>query len=332
MAGLTSAPQMRRTQCLSTALAWLATLSLAIGPVMAQEQARRAPVVAIKPDRIILMDIEKAGERLVCVGERGFALLSDDAGKSWKAVPTPVTRTLTSVAFKDDKVGIAVGHGASVVRTEDAGTTWTRVAVDDAGTDSLLGITHLDGDHFIAYGAFGMLFDSTDAGRRWTRRTVISQDFDRHISQVLAVDGTLLLVAESGTLARSDDSGTTWTQLDSPYQGSFFGALKVRDGALLVFGMRGNVYRTMDMGATWQKIETGTTASLMSGRQLADGRVLLVGNTGLVARSPDDGRTLHLLWSPEGHGFAALTEAGNAVIAAGESGVTRLDAKWLVSD
>jgi photosystem II stability/assembly factor-like uncharacterized protein len=124
MAGLTSAPQMRRTQGRSTALAGLAALSLAIfGPVMAQEQARRAPVVAIKPDRIILMDIEKAGDRLVCVGERGFALLSDDAGKSWKAVPTPVTRTLTSVAFKDDKVGIAVGHGASVVRTEDAGST-----------------------------------------------------------------------------------------------------------------------------------------------------------------------------------------------------------------
>ena len=117
------------------------------------------------------MDLERAGERLLAVGERGFVLLSDDAGKSWKAVPTPVTRTLTGLAFKDARVGVAVGHGASVVRTEDAGATWQQVRIEEAGTDSLLGITHVAGDHFIAYGAFGLLFDSADAGRTWTRRT-----------------------------------------------------------------------------------------------------------------------------------------------------------------
>jgi len=332
MAGVTAAPRRRRSADPSQSIAWLAVLVLALCQVQAQEPPRKTPVVAIKPDRIILMDIEKAGGRLVSVGERGFALVSDDEGQSWKAVATPVTRTLTGVAFKDDKVGIAVGHGASVVRTEDAGSTWTQVPLEEAGTDSLLGIAHVDGDHFIAYGAFGMLFDSTDAGRTWTRRTVISSEFDRHISQVLPVDGTLLLVAESGTLARSDDGGTTWTQLTSPYEGSYFGTLETRDHALLVFGMRGNVYRTTDLGVTWQKIETGTTTSLMSGRQLADGRILLVGNTGLVARSRDDGRTLKLLWSPAGRGFAAIVEANGGVITAGESGITKLDTSWLVSN
>jgi photosystem II stability/assembly factor-like uncharacterized protein len=37
------------------------------------------------------MDITRAGDRLVTVGERGFALVSDDGGKTWKAVETPVT-------------------------------------------------------------------------------------------------------------------------------------------------------------------------------------------------------------------------------------------------
>ena len=286
-------------------------------------------VVDIKSDRIILMDLERAGERLLAVGERGFVLLSDDAGKRWKAVPTPVTRTLTGLAFKDARVGVAVGHGASVVRTEDAGATWQQVRIEEAGTDSLLGITHVAGDHFIAYGAFGLLFDSADAGRTWTRRTVIADDFDRHISQVLTVDGTLLLVAESGSLARSDDDGITWTPLTSPYEGSFFGALETRDKALLVFGMRGNVYRTTDLGATWQKVETGTTTSLMSARQLADGRILFVGNVGLLAQSRDDGRTVELHWSPASRGFASLIETPAGVLLAGESGVTALDAAWL---
>jgi photosystem II stability/assembly factor-like uncharacterized protein len=320
----------RRTRSAPARWSSLALLCLAVSlPLPAQD--RVGPVVEIKPDRIILMDLEQAGDRLLAVGERGFVLLSDDAGRHWKAVPTPVTRTLTGVAFKDSRTGVAVGHGASVVRTEDAGQTWSQVTIEDAGTDSLLGVTHLEGDHFVAYGAFGLFFDSTDAGRTWTRRTVIADDFDRHISQVLRVDGALWLVAESGTLARSDDGGKSWVQVTSPYAGSFFGALETRDKALLVFGMRGNVYRTTDLGATWQKIETGTTTSLMAARQLRDGRVLMVGNVGLLAQSRDDGQSIELRWSPASRGFASLLETPDGVLLAGESGVTKLDPAWLAN-
>ncbi len=287
-------------------------------------------VVDIRSDRIVLLGITQVGKRLIAVGERGFTLVSDDAGKSWKGVQTPVTRQLTGLAFKDDKVGIAVGHGGSFVRTEDGGNTWSLVTVEEAGPDSVLGVTHIAGDHFVAYGAFGLYFDSQDAGKSWQRSMVLSEDFDRHISQVVVVGNSLLLVAESGTLARSDDGGATWIPLTSPYAGSYFGALGLQDGSILVFGMRGNVYRTLDLGATWQKIETGTTTSLMSGRQLADGRVMLVGNAGLIAESADNGQTFVLHWASPGKGFAALVEKdGGGIIFAGESGITPLDPNWL---
>ena len=288
-------------------------------------------VVDIRSDRIILMDVARAGDRLVAVGERGLTLVSDDFGKTWKAVATPVTRTLTSVAFRDDRTGVAVGHGGSAVRTEDGGASWTDVTIEEAVPDSLLGVASLGGDHFVAYGAFGLYFDSTDAGRSWERRTVISEDFDRHISQVLPVGSSLFMVAESGTLARSEDGGETWTAVESPYEGSYFAALTTTDGGLLAFGMRGNIYRSMDVGATWQKVEIGTTASIMSGRQLADGRVLLVGNAGLLADSHDDGQTVELHWSPLGKGFAALIEVPGGVVLVGEAGVTPLDPAWLMS-
>lgn len=287
-------------------------------------------VVDIRSDRIVLLDIARVGKRLIAVGERGFTLVSDDAGKTWQGVQTPVSRQLTGLAFTDDKVGVAVGHGGSFVRTEDGGNTWTQVTVDEAGPDSLLGVTHLAGDHFIAYGAFGLYFDSQDAGRTWQRGTVMAEDFDRHISQVVAAGTSLLLVAESGTLARSDDGGATWVALPSPYNGSYFGALVLQDGSVLVFGMRGNVFRTLDLGATWQKVETRTTTSLMSGRQLADGRVMLVGNAGLITQSADSGQTFVLHWASPGKGFAALVEKdGGGIIFAGESGITPLDPNWL---
>ena len=288
-------------------------------------------VVDIRNDRIFLMDVALAGNRVVAVGERGFTLVSDDSGKSWKAIATPVTRTLTGVAFKDAKVGVAVGHGASVVRTDDGGGTWTHVPLPEAEPESLLGVAYLGGDRFAAYGAFGMYFDSADAGKTWVRRTVLSEDFQWHISQVVPVGTSLLMVAESGTLARSDDGGTTWTAVTSPYVGSYFGALVTPAGTVVAFGMRGNVWRSTDAGATWQKIELNTTASLNGGRVLADGRILLVGNSGLLVMSKDDGQTFEMHWAPGGRGFSAVAEAGNQIILAGETGITPLDPAWLKS-
>lgn len=316
------------------ACVWLGAGLMAVPFAHAEGEAGAAParsktVVDIRADRIILMDITRAGDRLVAVGERGVALLSDDAGKTWKASETPVTRTLTGVAFDDARVGVAVGHGGSLVRTEDGGETWTHVPLEEAGPDSLLGVVSLGGGQFAAYGAFGLYFHSSDAGKTWERRTVLAEDFDRHISQVLRVGEALFMVAESGTLARSEDGGATWTAVESPYVGSYFGATALKDGAILAFGMRGHVFRSADLGATWQQLELDTTASLNAGRQLEDGRVLLVGNVGLLALSRDGGQTLELHWSPAGRGFAALTEVAGSVVLAGESGITLLDPAWL---
>jgi photosystem II stability/assembly factor-like uncharacterized protein len=315
---------------------WLAACSVAVPVAHAEDGAASAPsrgktVVEIKPNRIILVDITRAGDRLLAVGERGFVLLSDDDGKSWKARETPVTRTLTSVAFRDAKVGVAVGHGGSFIRTEDGGDKWTSVPVPEAEPESMLGVVSLGGDRFAAYGAFGMYFDSADAGRTWVRRAVLSEDFQWHISQVVPVGGMLLMVAESGTLARSDDGGTTWTAITSPYVGSYFGALATPDGAILAYGMRGNVWRSTDQGATWQKLALNTTASLNGGRVLSDGRILLVGNSGLLVLSRDGGQTLELHWAPGGRGYSAVAEAGGRIILAGETGITPLDPAWLKS-
>ena len=355
---------------------WISKACLAAGalavlcatPVRADE-GRPTVVVDIKPDRIILMDIAGAGDRLVAVGERGFVLMSEDAGQTWTSHATPVTRTLTAVAFEDEKLGVAVGHGGSLVRTEDGGDNWTEVPMEQADSESLLGVTSLGGGRFAAYGAFGMYFDSTDGGKTWQRHSVISEDFDRHISQVLPVGDKLLMVAESGNLAVSGDRGATWRRIKSPYEGSYFGATRLGGDGVVVFGMRGNVYRTDDLvsldlsalaepdvaGAeaevepadeydegsmtedeglelNWRKIDIDTTASLMAGKLLSDGRLLLVGNAGLMALSTDNGQSLELHWIPDGRGIAQVIEADGSLVGVGERGVTKIDPAWLAAN
>jgi photosystem II stability/assembly factor-like uncharacterized protein len=320
---------------------WTTVACLCLGAVLAPASvaaaegaagSRAGTVVDVKPNRIYLMDIKRAGDRLVAVGERGFAMLSDDDGKSWRAVGTPINRTLTGVAFNGDKVGVAVGHGGSLARTEDGGDSWIEVPMDEVFGESLLGVTGLGDGKFAAYGAFGMYFDTLDGGRNWTKRTILSEEFENHISQVLpAADGTLWLVGEYGTLANCAAPCTDYVELASPYTGSFFGAVAAQDGALLLFGMRGSIFRSSDAGATWQKIDIDTTATFNGGTVLADGTIILVGNAGLVATSRDNGQTFKVEWSPAGKGYSAVVETGGGLIAVGEAGVGPLDTTTLVS-
>jgi len=298
-----------------------------------EEGVRKGTVVDVKPDRIVLLGLARAGDRVVAVGERGFVLVSDDSGKSWRAVGTPVDRTLTAVAFENDKVGVAVGHGGKLVRTEDSGDTWTEIPMEEAGSDSLLGVTSLGGGRFAAYGAFGLYFLSADEGRTWTRRTMISEEFENHISQIIVGKfGVLGLVGEYGTLARSVDGGETWEEVPSPYPGSFFGAVQAKDASLLAFGMRGTVYHSTDLAKTWHKVDLGTTTSLNGGCVLSDGRIILVGNAGLVVESTDDGQSLNVKWAPDGAGFSAVVEAPDgSIVVAGERGVRILDTSKLVT-
>ncbi|MCM2310183.1 MAG: YCF48-related protein [Steroidobacteraceae bacterium] len=292
---------------------------------------RAGTVVDIKPNRIYLLDVTRAEGRLVAVGERGFTLVSDDSGKSWKAVGTPVVRSLTGVAFSGGKIGVAVGHGGSLVRTEDGGNTWVEVPLADAFGESLLGVAALGDGRFAAYGAFGMYFDSPDGGKSWTRRTILSEEFENHISQVLRVGDSLWLVGEYGTLARCEAECTAYVEVPSPYAGSFFGIVAAKDGALVLFGMRGSIYRSADAGATWTKVETGTTATFNGGEVLADGRIFLVGNAGLVATSTDNGQTFKVEWSPASKGFSAVAEADGGLVVVGEAGAGLLDTAALVS-
>ena len=61
-----------------------------------------------------MIDIERAGERLVAVGERGHVLYSDDRGENWQQGKMPFRRMLTGVHFTDSRHGWAVGHQSMI--------------------------------------------------------------------------------------------------------------------------------------------------------------------------------------------------------------------------
>lgn len=300
-----------------------------------------AAIVAPLAVRSLLLDVARAGQRLVAVGERGHVLLSDDDGKTWKQSDAVPSRTmLTAVAFANADDGWAVGHDEIILRTEDGGKNWLAVNYRPESQQPLLDVWFENATHGIAVGAYGSLYETRDGGRKWETRKFayralpkpksadgLDEDIppDYHLNRLIAAGSRLFIAAEAGNLFRSDDGGATWRQLPSPYNGSFFGLLALSPDELLAFGLRGRLFRTVNGGETWQAIATGSESMLTDGYLQSDGSLVLVGLSGTVLVSRDRGASWSLNQQSDRKGISAALPSGNGdLIAVGESGARRI--------
>ena len=318
--------QALRLRRLATAI--LLALMLAAGWTD-QAAGQDASVVAPLAQSSLLLDITRAGQRLVAVGERGHILLSDDSGVTWRQVAAPTRATLTAVAFVDPVRGWAVGHDAVVLHSADGGESWVEQYSDPDFETPLMDVLFSDADTGFAVGAYGLFLETVDGGDTWQQRWVTEDDF--HFNAILSpASGQWFMAGEAGGLYRSDDGGQEWQVLDTPYFGSFFGALSLGDDDLLVFGLQGNMFRSGDGGESWQTIDTGTTAALVAGAQLSDGRVVVVGLSGAVLVSDDEGRSVRLSRRTDRSALAGIAEAPDErLVLVGEAGFTRIGAERL---
>ena len=279
------------------------------------------PVPATTLERLLLLDADRAGARVVAVGDRGAIVYSDDQGKTWRYAKAPAAPLLTAVDFVEDQVGLAVGHDAVILRSADRGETWTQVFSAPAEQRPLLDVLFLDRDHAIAVGAYGACYESADGGRTWAARKVIADD--KHLNAIVDLgERRLLILGEAGTLLISPDAGATWNPVASPYKGSFFGGLVAHDRAVIAFGLRGRIFRSTDKGATWKPVDDAAPAALMGGDKLPDGALVLAGAAGRALVSRDDGKSFQPVTTGTSRALAkAILGGPNEVLLLGEAGV-----------
>jgi photosystem II stability/assembly factor-like uncharacterized protein len=307
-------PPKPRTRVPALVLTAIACLSP--GLLSAQEpQTTEQSVIAPLAQESLLLDVVRAGDRLVTVGERGHVLLSDDQGQNWRQVVVPTRTTLTAVSFTDPQNGWAVGHDSVILHSSDGGEHWSLQYSDPDEQSPLLDISFGDPKHGIAVGAYGQFLVTDDGGAHWQPQAVHGED-DFHLN---AIDGAFL-AAEAGNLYRKD--GTAWQTLPSPYEGSFFGVLPLSDDSLLMFGLRGHLFRSDDRGATWTPIDTGLHAALTAGLVTSTGRTVLVGHGGTVLWSDDGGQSFKSQRIPDRAALSAVVEtADGKLLAVGQRGL-----------
>lgn len=310
----------------------------------------------------VLLAVTRAGERLVAVGEFGIVLLSDDDGKTWRQAAVPVSVALTNVRFASTGEGWAVGHGGVVLHSKDGGQTWVTqldgkqaaqielaAASAEAGEGAaarkrlreaerlvaegadkpFLDVHFADESRGMVVGAYGLAFATRDGGKTWhSLKGRIDNPKGRHLYGIQGAGDDLYIAGEQGTLYRSRDGGTSFTEVKTPYVGSYFGTVSGASGELLVFGLRGHAYRSADKGLSWQKVDVGLPVGLTAGTRLADDSLVLVDETGRVLRSSDSGQSFQAMPVSQPSPFTGVVQAADGtLVVSGVRGISRLASK-----
>jgi photosystem II stability/assembly factor-like uncharacterized protein len=329
-------------------------------PVFAQEEGAAPPPHSLKPQPALeaplaakyrLIDITDTGKRLVAVGQRGNIVTSDD-GKTWKQAHSPVNVMLTRVRFLDASNGWTVGHDGAILHSSDGGNNW-KVQHYNAEARQLYDILMLDAQNGIAVGGYGTYLTTADGGASWQPRQSPLADMGLHFNTIERLgDGTLFIAGEKSLMAWSGDKGETWQMLNSPYNGTFFGAVPLGTRGVLVYGLRGRVYVSLDVTAAakqdpatfdppsrmpvvdpkkiaamgWQYLIDGLYESMFGATRLPDGEVLLVGINGLSQKTQLAAGKLRPVRLPTEATVADVLPYRGRLIGVGKRGVVDLGA------
>lgn len=265
------------------------------------------------PTRLLLTSIATADGDLWVAGHGGQIFRSSDNGETWirqrtdvwhpDATESTAGAPILDLYFLDNQNGFALGAFGLLLRTQDGGVNWTKIALPaapqatEAATD--------------------------EAGSDWSfsaDELELADETDPHLNAIVATpQGELFIAGERGAMFRSRDGGAQWERLTFPYDGSMFGLLVWEQGHVLAYGLRGNAFESFDGGDTWSRLDTGGEITLQGGVAIPGGGALLVGNEGLLLLRRDAG-------APFERGIHE-TDAGETPVL---SGAIALDGRFLL--
>ncbi len=300
----------------------------------------------------VLLDVAKAGNRIVAVGERGVVVLSDDGGRSWRQGKVPTSVSLTRVKFATAKAGWAVGHSGVVINTEDGGETWTRQL--DGRTAAKLAVegAQLNADHAGAnntaaqkaltdaqrletdgpdkpfldlyfenektgyvVGAYGLIFRTEDGGATWKSwMDHVDNPRGMHIYAIAVQGSAIYLAGEQGLFLRSSDGGNKFARVAMPYAGTYFTTAILPTGEVVAGGMRGNAFRSSDQGKSFTKINVSVPVSFSASVVMADGRAVFSNQAGMLLACGDKCEAILPVPAPGLPPIAGLADVGNGML------------------
>jgi len=248
-----------------------------------------------------------AGAALAAVAPASAGAVVQVGSSGWQwGNPLPQGNTIRSMSFAGT-TGFAVGDFGTLLKTTDAGATWSGLSV--GSFQNFTTVQALDANTVIAGG--GCVARRSDDGGNTFRRMpftnketkcpqgLVSLSFvDANVGWLLLGDGTVNQTSDGGATykARTAVPGTSAGQGNAtPTDISFVTATTG-----YAVSSQGKIYQTTDSGDSW-KVVSDTQRKVADITFVNPTNGFAVGNTGLFLRTTDGGAT----WTPKDLGAGA---------------------------
>lgn len=226
---------------------------------------------------------------------------SDDGGRSfrrlpWTASDASCTGGITAVSFPDSATGYLLLGNGNVMRSTDAGRTWSRrtavpgtAATSAASQVSPTDLVFTSTSTGFASTNGGSVYSTVDGGNTWT--PVVDEPFAIR-SMAFPSPGVGYAVGDAPFALHTTDGGAHWTEQPLPEQTPALSSVRCAAPTLcLAVTARGDrLLRTADAGATWSSLSVSSRA-LRAAAFASPQRAVAVGDGGATVTSDDGGET-----------------------------------------
>lgn len=280
-------------------------------------------------DESLILDVVRAGERYIAVGERGHVVISRE-GRDWEqAESVPVSATLTRVAFAGGRLW-AVGHDTTIISSRDLGQTWQLQHFDPPAERPLLDVHFLNANEGLAIGAYGLIMRTEDGGENWDSMDMVDQVTSEAIEWSEAAEeadqhaDTEMGMEEVDPEDELYDAEEDFDRGCYEFRECHLNAItEVGSGELMIAAEQGYGYRSTDGGQSWESFRFPYPGSMFGLLPVHNG-VLAFGLRGHVQFTQDFGDTWELLDSGiqstlmggvvDSEGRAIMVGAGASVV------------------
>lgn len=223
--------------------------------------------------------------------------------------------------MRDGTLLWAVGSFAKIVRSEDAGNSWT--VQDTTVKEHLQDIAAWDEQRAVAVGNDGVVMVTADGGGRWEPvEAPRSEIFNKLVQVIARPGGTAFAVGGFGAVLVSHDYGRSWARAVEERDVGWNGIAVAADGDIWVVGEFGELMSSADGGATWDPVEPIVQSSLMRVAFRPDNsQGAAVGLEGVVLLTLDGGENWERLETGGSAHLFDIAWIGDRWVASGDDGL-----------
>ncbi len=179
-----------------------------------------------------------------------FFFISGNIQAQWTQKISGTTNDLYDIHFPTPDIGYAVGYKGTVLKSIDAGETWSPLSIGIAS--NLEAVRFLNADTGFTVGD-SIIFKTTDGGANWSQ-TIIpkSMVWLRSLTDIKFINNQVGFCVGYGILLKTTDCGNTWNLKYSVSRWMSCISFPTPDTAYVTFSDGGwEFLKTVDGGETW---------------------------------------------------------------------------------